>query len=173
MCFLHFVANASRFRGGLGTVRVDLGVAQPDHPPKAPRMKKLFLSLAALAALTAHAADLRIEVTVPAQKQGAVLAALFDRSEGFPRGKPLQVAMAQPGDGKAVVQFVGLPEGDYAVSVFLDENSNMKLDANVFGVPTELYGFSRNARSALGPPPFADAAFRVGADASPQAIELK
>lgn len=171
--FLHSVANASRFRGGLGTVRVDLGVAQPDHPPKAPCMKKLLLSLAALSALTAHAADLRIEVTVPAQKQGAVLAALFNQSEGFPRGKPLQVAMAQPGDGKAVVQFVGLPEGDYAVSVFLDENSNMKLDANVFGVPTELYGFSRNARSALGPPPFADAAFRVGADASPQAIELK
>ena len=103
----------------------------------------------------------------------AVLAALFDNSEGFPRGKPLQVATAQPGDGKAVVQFVGLPEGDYAVSVFLDENGNMKLDANVFGVPTELYGFSRNARSALGPPQFADAAFRVGADVSPQAIELK
>lgn len=139
-------------------------------------MKKLILSLAALTALAAplaHAADLSIEVTVPAQKQGAVLAALFDKSDGFPRGKPLQVATAQPSDGKAVVQFAGLPEGDYAVSVFLDENGNLKLDANLFGVPTELYGFSRNARSALGPPPFADAAFRVGADTVSQAIELK
>ena len=115
-------------------------------------MKKLILGLAALAALAVHAADLRIEVTLPATKQGAVLAALFDKSEGFPRGKPLQVASAQHSEGKAVVQFAGLPEGDYAVSVFLDENGNMKLDANVFGVPTELFGFSRNARSALGPP---------------------
>lgn len=136
-------------------------------------MKKLILGLAALAALAAQAADLRIEVTLPATKQGAVLAALFDKSEDFPRGKPLQVASAQPSEGKAVVQFVGLPEGDYAASVYLDENGNMKLDANVFGVPTELFGFSRNARSALGPPPFADAAFRVGADAVSQTIELK
>ena len=171
--FVHFVANVSRGLGGLGTVRVGLGVSQLDPPTESPFMKKLILFLAALTTLAAHAADLRIEVTVPAQTQGAVLAALFDNSEGFPRGKPLQVATAQPGDGKAVVQFVGLPEGDYAVSVFLDENGNMKLDANVFGVPTELYGFSRNARSALGPPQFADAAFRVGADVSPQAIELK
>jgi uncharacterized protein (DUF2141 family) len=153
--FVHFVANASRGLGGLGTVRVGLGVSQLDPPTESPFMKKLILFLAALTTLAAHAA------------------ALFDNSEGFPRGKPLQVATAQPGDGKAVVQFVGLPEGDYAVSVFLDENANMKLDANVFGVPTELYGFSRNARSALGPPQFADAAFRVGADVSPQAIELK
>ncbi|KRD14742.1 hypothetical protein ASE39_16965 [Acidovorax sp. Root267] len=136
-------------------------------------MKKRILFLAALTALVAHAADLRIEVTVPAQQQGTVLAALFDQSEGFPRGKPLQTAAAPLGDGKAVVQFVGVPAGDYAVSAFLDENGNMKLDTNLFGLPTELYGFSRNARSPVGPPTFADAAFRVGADADPQAIELK
>ncbi|MFN3439099.1 MAG: DUF2141 domain-containing protein [Acidovorax sp.] len=136
-------------------------------------MKNLILGLAAMAALAAHAADLSVEVSLPANKQGAVLAALFDKSEGFPRGKPLQVATAQPGDGKAVVQFAGLPEGDYAVSVFLDENANKKLDANLFGLPTELYGFSRNARSPVGPPLFADAAFRVGADPVTQLVELK
>lgn len=112
-------------------------------------------------------------MSLPAHKQGAVLAALFDKSDGFPRGKPLQVASAQPSEGKAVVQFAGLPEGDYAVSVFLDENANMKLDANLFGLPTELYGFSRNARSPVGPPLFADAAFRLGADPVMQTVELK
>lgn len=139
-------------------------------------MKKRILSLAAVTALAAplvHAADLRIEVTVPAHKQGAVLAALFEKSEGFPRGKPLQVASSVPSDGKAMVQFAGLPEGDYAVSVFLDENGNMKLDANLFGLPTELYGFSRNARSPAGPPLFADAAFRVGAEPVTQPVDLK
>ncbi|WP_298214860.1 DUF2141 domain-containing protein [Acidovorax sp.] len=136
-------------------------------------MKRQIVSLAALASLAAHAADLHIDVAVPAHKQGAVLAALFDRSEGFPRGKPLQTAIAQSSDGKAVVQFAGLPEGEYAVSVFLDENGNMKLDTNLFGLPTELYGFSRNARSPVGPPLFGDAAFRVGAGTEKQAIELK
>lgn len=137
-------------------------------------MKKSTLFLALLAAIASvQAADLRVEFSVPAQKQGAVMVALFDKDDGFPRGKPLQVATAKPADGKAVVQFAGLPEGDYAVSVFLDENGNTKLDANVFGVPTELFGFSRNARSPMGPPPFADAAFRVGPGGNLHSIELK
>ncbi len=61
------------------------------------------------------------------------------------------------------------------MSVFLDENANMKLDANVFGVPTELFGFSRDARNPMGPPPFADAAFRLedGGRPGQQSIALK
>ncbi|MFO1245860.1 MAG: DUF2141 domain-containing protein [Ramlibacter sp.] len=136
-------------------------------------MKSLFLSLATLAALHSHAADLRIDVNLPADRQGQVLAALFDKGEGFPRGKPLQTAIARPVDGKAVLQFTGLPAGDYAVSAFLDENNNMKLDSNLFGLPTELYGFSRNARNPVGPPPFEAAAFRLGDDTPPQTMELK
>lgn len=136
-------------------------------------MKQLILSLATLAALSAHAADLRVEVSTPAGRQGAVLAAIFDKADGFPRGKPLQTATATPVGGKAVVQFTGLPEGDYAVTAFLDENANLKLDTNLFGLPTELYGFSRDARNPVGPPAFADAAFRLGADAGKQSIELK
>lgn len=130
---------------------------------------------ALLAATGAHATDLQVEVSVPAERQGTVLAAVFDKAEGFPRNPPLRTALAQPVQGKAVVQFAGLPAGDYAVSVILDENANFKLDANVFGVPTELFGFSRNARNPMGPPAFADAAFRIedGAPQQLQAIELK
>jgi len=136
-------------------------------------MKPLILCLATLAALSAHAADLSLEVNTPAGKQGAVLAAVFDKADGFPRGKPLQTAVATLVNGKALVQFTGLPEGDYAVTAFLDENANMKLDTNLFGLPTELYGFSRDARNPVGPPAFADAAFRLGADTGRQRIELK
>lgn len=133
--------------------------------------------LAALlaAAASAQAADLRVEITVPPERQGTVLAALFDQADGFPRGKPLRTATAQPAQGKALLEFAELPPGDYAVSVFLDENANFKLDANLFGMPTELYGFSRNARNLAGPPAFADAALRLeeGAQPQPQSIELK
>jgi len=138
-------------------------------------IRTLPVLAALLAAAGAHAADLQIEVSVPADRQGAVLAAVFDQADGFPRNKPVRTAMAQASQGKAVVQFAGLPGGDYAVSVFLDENANSKLDANVFGVPTELFGFSRNARNPMGPPAFADAAFRIedGAPQQLQTIELK
>lgn len=135
----------------------------------------LSLVTALLATAGAHAADLQVEVSLPADRPGTVLAAVFDKSEGFPRSAPLRTAAAQPVQGKAVVEFAGLPAGDYAVSVFLDENANFKLDANLFGMPTELFGFSRNARKPAGPPAFADAAFRLedGAPVQQQAIELK
>jgi uncharacterized protein (DUF2141 family) len=139
-------------------------------------MKHLTLSLcaaAALSALSARATDLTLEISTPPGKQGTVLAALFDKADGFPRGKPLQTATAKAVDGKAVVLFTGLGDGDYAAMAFLDENANLKLDSNLFGLPTELYGFSRDARGAMGPPAFADAAFRIGAGTARQNFELK
>lgn len=139
-------------------------------------MNKKLLPLAFVLLLAAHAAqaaDLSIEVSVPAAKQGNVLVAVFDKAEGFPRGKPVETAMAPAVAGKALVKFAGLPAGDYAVSAFLDENGNTKLDANVFGLPTEPFGFSRNARAVAGPPSFAEASFRVDGAAQQQALELK
>ncbi|MCB0480252.1 MAG: DUF2141 domain-containing protein [Flavobacteriales bacterium] len=44
--------------------------------------------------------------------------------------------------------------GKYAVVAFHDINSNEKLDKNMFGIPTEPYGFSNNARGLLGEPDF-------------------
>lgn len=131
-----------------------------------------FLAFA-LATGAVHAGDLELTISVPAGRPGSVLAAVFDKAEGFPRGKPLRTVAAQPVRGKAGLTFAGLPPGDYAATAFLDENGNTQLDANLFGLPTELYGFSRNARGLAGPPPFADAAFRVNDGLQQQAIELK
>ena len=138
-------------------------------------MKQLILSLAtlaALSALSAHAADLRIEVSTPAGKQGAVLAAIFDKADGFPRGKPLQTAMATPVGGKAVVQFTGLPEGDYAVTAFLDENANMKLDSNLLGIPAEPYGFSGTVPNRMGPATWEQARFSLASDGATVTVRL-
>jgi uncharacterized protein (DUF2141 family) len=128
---------------------------------------------AAMTAMAAHAGDLTIEVNVPSDRQGTVMVAVFDKAEGFPRGTALRNAIVQPVKGKASLQLADLPKGEYAVTAFLDENSNTRLDANLFGIPTELYGFSRNARGLVGPPSFADAAFRVEDSAQVQVFELK
>ena len=135
--------------------------------------QRLSILAAMLCAGAVSAGDLKIEVSLPADRQGAVLAAVFDKADGFPRGTPLRTATAQPVQGKAVLQFASLPPGDYAVTAYLDENSNTKLDTNLFGLPTELYGFSRDARKLAGPPSFADAAFRVDDSALEQRFELK
>lgn len=45
----------------------------------------------------------------------------------------------------------------YAVAVYHDENNNEKLDKNMFGMPTERYGFSNNARGTFSAPSFEEA----------------
>lgn len=133
----------------------------------------LFTLPLLLAGAAVHAGDLTVEVNLPDQRQGTVRAALFDTAEGFPRGTALRTATAEPLQGKATLQFADLPPGEYALTAFLDENSNSKLDSNLFGLPVEPYGFSRNARAMAGPPPFSDAAFRVEDSVQQQTFDLK
>ncbi len=59
-------------------------------------------------------------------------------------------------NGQANGRFDGLPNGNNAVSVFHDANSNAKLDTFA-GIPKEGYGFSRNPGFKPRAPKFAEA----------------
>jgi uncharacterized protein (DUF2141 family) len=125
-------------------------------------LRSLLLSAAfAVVASAAHAFDLTVEVLHARSDQGMVAGALFAPSNWL--GTPLQ-GERQHAAAKVVLVYRNLPAGKYAVSVFHDENGNGKLDANLVGMPTEPYGFSRDARGLVGPPSFADAAFDLQAD---------
>ncbi len=71
---------------------------------------------------------------------------------------------------EVIIEFEDVPEGTYAVSVIHDENSNGDLDSNAFGMPTEPYGFSNNARGMFGPASFDDSKFSVTGD---KTIQIK
>lgn len=62
---------------------------------------------------------------------------------------------------KATVVIKNLPSGEYAISLFHDVNSNNILDKNIFGIPSEDYGFSNNASGTFGPPKYEDAKFNL------------
>ncbi len=62
---------------------------------------------------------------------------------------------------KATVVIKNLPSGEYAISLFHDVNSNNILDKNMFGIPSEDYGFSNNASGTFGPPKYEDAKFNL------------
>ncbi len=57
------------------------------------------------------------------------------------------------------VSFENLPKGKYAVRFFQDENVNGKLDTNIFGMPTEAWGYSNDARGLMSAPKMEDALF--------------
>ena len=63
-------------------------------------------------------------------------------------------------DGKIEVTFKNVSEGDYAIMVIHDENTNNRMDFTLNGMPKEAYGMSNNNMS-FGPPMFEDAKFKV------------
>jgi uncharacterized protein (DUF2141 family) len=93
---------------------------------------------------------------------GAVACALFESPEGFPiefLRFATRIMVMKVRDTRARCDFAEIAPGTYALAVIHDENLNGKLDANRLGMPTEGYGFSNDARAALGPPSFSAASF--------------
>ena len=61
---------------------------------------------------------------------------------------------------------INLPEGTYAIALFVDANENLKIDKNFLGIPKEQYGFSNNAMGKLSGPSFEQAKFQVKGSAA-------
>ena len=57
---------------------------------------------------------------------------------------------------------IELQPGEYAVSLIHDANGNHKLDTNIFGMPTEGVGFSRNPVLAFSKPTYDATRFEAG-----------
>lgn len=106
--------------------------------------------------------------------RGKVGCALYRGEKGFPDEQKHAVkgTLARIRERRATCVFRGVPEGEYALAVLHDENSNGELDTNIFGVPTEGYGVSNNAEAGtFGPPSYEDARFRY--DGSPRVMRIK
>jgi len=67
---------------------------------------------------------------------------------------------------------IDLPEGMYAIALFIDVNKNLKIDKNFLGIPKEQFGFSNNAMGRLSAPSFEQAMFQVSGN-TVQNINLK
>lgn len=52
-----------------------------------------------------------------------------------------------------------IPSGNYSLTIFQDLNGNKKIDYNIFGYPTEPFGFSNNPVIKFGPPSFKECSF--------------
>jgi len=106
---------------------------------------------------------------------GELDCALFGSAEGFPSDstKASKTTKSKIANEQAVCTFSGVADGDYAVSVFHDENGNGKLDRNFIGMPKEGVGASNDAAGTLGPPKFDDARFNYKGDAQSLTIHVR
>lgn len=124
---------------------------------------------------SAQAADLRLTINGIRSDYGEILIALYDNPAGFKtalanagtrgllpdKGRLIGTAIRAIRGSQSTV-FTQLPPGRYAVVVIHDENDNGRLDENLFGIPTEGYGFGNNATSLFSAPSFEAAAITIG-----------
>jgi uncharacterized protein (DUF2141 family) len=94
--------------------------------------------------------------------KGKILTAVYD-SANFLK-KPAYASMAKADRDEVTIVLDSIASGEYAVSLFHDENDNYKLDVGAFGIPVEKTGFSNNAKGKMGPPKFTDCKFAVTED---------
>ncbi|MEH6477778.1 MAG: DUF2141 domain-containing protein [Sneathiella sp.] len=134
----------------------------------------ILLGFSLLTISSATAADLIVNVNGVRSSDGTIRIALHDGTEGFPKArKPVAVQASNAAPGALVFVFPNLQPGIYAITLFHDENGDEKLDSNLFGIPTEGYGFSNNATGTMGPPSFADAAIEVGGSDVTNTVSLQ
>lgn len=92
--------------------------------------------------------------------KGKMFLALYN-SEGNFLDKSYKGAKSKIENKTCTFTFKDIPEGNYAVSIFHDENDNGKMDTNFFGIPKEDYGCSNGAKGFMGPPKWKDAKFEL------------
>ena len=121
----------------------------------------------------ARAGTLTVEVN-NIEKAGEMHLAIYDDADVFENDNGdkggaargiIEGVIEDVKTGTASYQFE-IPNGTYAIGIFVDANYNNKMDRNFVGIPKEQYGFSNNAKGSFGPPSFKDASFAMKGDVS-------
>ena len=103
---------------------------------------------------------IEVEITNFKSNQGVAFIGLYNSEDSFLdsayKGEKVTIK-----NNKALLRFDDIPAGNYAISVFHDEDENGELSTNFLGIPKESYGASNNAPSRFGPPKWRDARFKV------------
>jgi uncharacterized protein (DUF2141 family) len=99
------------------------------------------------------------------QKTSNIHIAVFNSEAGFPKTEFSFKKAIFTTDEDQIQFSLELPYNKtLAVAVFQDLDENKILSKNAFGIPTEPYGLSNNARGVIGPPTFSQAAFLINSN---------
>ena len=133
------------------------------------------LALLCLAALPGAVPLCTLSVTVDSMRsqKGILRICLTSNKQAFPdcdndpQARFMNVPASQGG-----ADFGAVPQGNYALSIYHDENANFRLDTFA-GIPREGIGFSRNPSFTFGPPKFAKALFTAQSGNNVQRVRIK
>ena len=104
---------------------------------------------------------LSVEVSGAKGSTGQVIMSLFTSEEHYLKKPATEMTAPVDDSGAARFEITKMEPGRYAISVVHDADLNNKLNTGLFGIPTELVGFSNNPVSRFGPPSFEEASFAL------------
>lgn len=111
--------------------------------------------------------EIRLKVSIHnlRNNKGHVLISLFKNCDGYPDEpeKAMRKAKLPIINNMATTYFSDLAPGNYSIAILHDENDDLKMNKNFFGLPKEGYGFSNNVMGTFGPPSCSKASFRYNA----------
>jgi|TARA_R110000744_G_scaffold68734_2_gene139734 uncharacterized protein (DUF2141 family) len=109
--------------------------------------------------------SLSVEVQGVKSSIGNINIAIYNRSQGFLKFEEVfKVDRIAAKEATTTFKIMDLPNGEYAVAIFHDENGNDKLDTNWLGIPKESVAFSNAKIKTFGPPSYRECAFNLNKD---------
>ncbi len=108
---------------------------------------------------------LKVHVTNIEKTNGILQIGIFDKAEDYPIiGKQYRVFRENVVFPIHTFIVNDIPNGDYAITMYLDENKDDVCNVNFFGFPKEGFGFSNNAIPIFSLPSFNKVKFTVNGD---------
>ncbi|MEM8634153.1 MAG: DUF2141 domain-containing protein [Pseudomonadota bacterium] len=134
-------------------------------------LKATSILAALLMPVSAHAGTLNLTVEDIETEAGTLHIGLYD-AETYDGGRAIDGANITVVGNTVSITLENVAPGEYGVKVFHDEDDDGEMDTNPFGIPTEAYAFSNNAKGRFGPANWEDAKFTVTDTVTAQIISL-
>lgn len=119
-----------------------------------------------LSFLTSFFGNVNPQLTIHVQNikslKGEIIIGVFNTDKDFLKdGVAIKNYTITVDKATETIVIKDLPKGEYAVSLYHDENSDKECNRNFLGIPKEGYGFSNNVKPKFSAPSYEDCKFTL------------
>lgn len=122
---------------------------------------------------SAPVSHLEIVLTNLRAPEGSVQLGLYNSAAGWASGQAVEGASVSADATEVRIRIENLEPGTYGIKVFHDRDGDGGLNTGLFGIPSEPFAFSNNARGRMGPADWTDASFIIAPGENEHTIRLR
>lgn len=124
-------------------------------------MKAILLLFGILTGLSSSSnPKLTIKISNIEKIKGEIKVGVFNTDTHFLKeGYAIKNYSVKVENNTAILTIVDLPKGEYAITMYHDQNSDNECNRNFIGIPKEPYAFSNNIKPKMSAPKYKDCKF--------------